>query len=40
MSLKHFNIRANLKPPDLIKHKKDMKLAYIFDRIKRNQKNL
>ena len=40
MSLNHFNIRANLNPPDLIRHKKDGKLAYIFDRIKRNQKKV
>jgi hypothetical protein len=38
MSLNHFNIRANLNPPGLIKHKKDGKLAYIFDHIKGNQK--
>jgi hypothetical protein len=40
MSLNHFNIRANLNPPDLIKHKKDGKLGYIFDYIKRNQKKV
>jgi hypothetical protein len=40
MSLNHFNIRANLNPPGLIKHKKDGKLAYIFDRIKGNHKKV
>ncbi|EAU52763.1 alpha-1,2-fucosyltransferase [Rhodobacterales bacterium HTCC2255] len=40
MSLNHFNIRADLNPPDLIKHKKDGKIAYIIDHIKGNQKKV
>ena len=31
MGLNNFNIRANLNPNDLIKHKKDGKIAYILD---------
>ena len=30
MSLKHFNIRANLNPPDLIRHKKRWKASLYF----------
>ena len=31
MGLNNFNIRANLNPNNLIKHKKDGKIAYILD---------
>ncbi|MDB9851840.1 alpha-1,2-fucosyltransferase [Amylibacter sp.] len=40
MSLKYFNIRANFNPPELIKQKKDGKIAFIFDKLVGNQKNV
>ena len=40
MSLNYFNIRANLNPPDLIKHKKKNKFGYIFEKIIGNHKKI
>ena len=38
MGLKNFNIRANLNPPGIVKHKKDGYIKYIIDIIRGNHK--
>jgi hypothetical protein len=40
MSLNHFNLRAEFHPTNLIRHKKSGRLAYLFDKLKGNHRNI